>query len=330
MKREAAPLRPGERPQKPGLHPRNLHKSGYDFSRLIRSCPELAPFLKETPYGGTSVDFADPQAVKALNRALLQHHYGVANWDLPAGYLCPPIPGRADYLHHLADLLAGSNGGRIPRGEGIRVLDIGVGASGIYPLLGNHEYGWRFIGSDIDPKALRALDLILEFNHLNKVIQLRRQPSPENCFRGVVKAGELFDLSMCNPPFHGFAEEAQAGSLRKAKNLGLLAKPKSPPVLNFGGQGNELWCPGGEASFVRRMILESADFAGQFCWLSTLVSKESNLPGIYRALKKAGAVDHRTLPMAHGQKKSRIVAWTFLGEGQRRDWRETRWRVSPP
>lgn len=97
--------------QKSGLHPRNRHRSRYDFPALIASCPALAPFVKPNAWGDVSVDFADPAAVKMLNRALLQHFYGIEHWDIPADYLCPPIPGRADYLHHLADLLATSNGG---------------------------------------------------------------------------------------------------------------------------------------------------------------------------------------------------------------------------
>jgi hypothetical protein len=43
-----------------------------------------------------------------------------------------------------------------PSGEqSIRVLDIGVGASCIYPLLGFRKFGWSFIGSDIDATSLQ-------------------------------------------------------------------------------------------------------------------------------------------------------------------------------
>ena len=121
---------PGQAPEgKPGLHARNRHRQGYDFAALAGSCPGLAVFLTKNPVGGTTIDFADPAAVKTLNRALLTHHYGVQDWDIPPGYLCPPIPGRADYLHHLADLLAESRGGSIQQGSAVRVLDIGVGVA---------------------------------------------------------------------------------------------------------------------------------------------------------------------------------------------------------
>ena len=321
------PAPPVDPPQKEGLHPRNRHRGRYDFPALIQTCQELGPFVAMNQYNDLSIDFADPQAVKALNRALLKHHYGVSSWDLPEGYLCPPIPGRADYLHHIADLLAEGNGGRIPQGAAIRVLDIGVGANCIYPLLGHSEYGWSFLGSEVDATALASAQKIVRSNRLEKVIELRRQPSPSSIFSNILQKGERFDLSICNPPFHASLEESQEGTRRKLKNLGLGVASKSAPALNFGGQNAELWCPGGEAAFVSRMIQESVGLPGTCYWFSTLISKESNLPGVLRELKKVGVLAHRTLPMAQGQKRSRIVAWTFLNEDQRKDWRRERWRM---
>lgn len=290
---------------KPGLHPRNRHRGRYDFAELIRSCPELAPFVQVNPYQDESIDFADPRAVRALNRALLRQGYGIAHWDLPEGYLCPPIPGRADYLHHVADLLAGT--GAIPRGEAVRVLDIGVGASCIYPLLGHREYGWRFLGSDIDPAALASAGRILRSNGLERCIELRLQPAPEHIFQGLLRDGERFALSICNPPFHASPAEAREGTQRKLRNLGQAG----PHRLNFGGQGAELWCAGGELAFVRRMIQESARIPTRCLWFSTLVSRSANLPALRRALGQAGALATRILPMAQGQKQSRILAWSF-------------------
>lgn len=310
---------------KPGLHPRNLHRERYDFPQLLEACPELAPFVARNAYGDLSIDFADPQAVRTLNKALLAHFYGVAHWDIPANCLCPPIPGRADYLHYLADLLGSDHGDEFPRGDAVRVLDIGTGANCVYPILGNRIYGWRFVGSDIDSAALAAGTRILRANPgLAEGIELRLQASPEAIFRGVVRPGETFALSMCNPPFHASLQEAREGSQRKWRNLG--KGTGGAPVRNFGGQGAELWCPGGEASFVVRMIEESAGIPAQCVWFTTLVSRASNLTGVRGALKRAGARNIRILEMAQGQKKSRIVAWTFLDEKERNAWRGSRWQ----
>lgn len=304
-----------------GLHPRNRHQGRYDFARLTRAWPALSTFLLETPGGDTSIDFSDPAAVLALNRALLKVDYGVEHWDIPDGYLCPPIPGRADYLHGLADILAEGNGGVVPRGAAIRVLDIGVGANCIYPLLGHCDYGWRFVGSEIDDTALRAAGAIVTANGLDAAIELRRQPARGHIFAGVLRGDETFDLSLCNPPFHASAEDAARGSRRKWRNLGRADAPSSATRLNFGGQGSELWCTGGEASFLRRMIRESAAIQDRVLWFSSLVSKAGNLPEIRRLLNRAGALEVRETTMAQGSKQSRFVAWTFLAAAQHKAWR---------
>lgn len=304
---------------KPGLHPRNLHRGGYDFPALAKASPELRPHLARTPDGRTTVDFADPAAVKALNRALLLHHYGVRDWAIPEGYLCPPVPGRADYLHHLADLLGEACGGKPPEGAGVRVLDLGTGANGIYPLLGLRSYGWSFVGTDIDTRALESLTRILAANPgLAAGIELRRQVRPERVFEGVLRPGERFHACLCNPPFHASAAAAREGSARKWRNLKGAAPGE--PVRNFGGRGGELWCPGGEAAFVGRMIEESAGLGDRVLWFTSLVSRAESLPALKRRLRAANPAEVRVLPMAQGQKRSRILAWTFVPAAARRGW----------
>ncbi|MCU1719521.1 23S rRNA (adenine(1618)-N(6))-methyltransferase RlmF [Pseudomonas sp. 5P_3.1_Bac2] len=307
------------------LHPRNRHQGRYDFPALIAKSPELAEFVILNPYGKQSIDFANPAAVKAFNRALLKQQYGIAHWDIPPDYLCPPIPGRADYLHYLADLLALGNDGVIPRGPRLRALDIGVGANCIYPLLGNREYGWQFVGADIADSALSSAKAIVHSNGLDKLIELRKQADSQQIFNGLLNADERFDLTLCNPPFHASAAEASSGSKRKWKNLGKLDPKRKLPVLNFGGQAAELWCQGGEAAFVSRLIEQSVAVAKQVLWFSSLISKAANLPLVYAALAKAGAVQVKTVEMAQGQKISRFVAWTFHSTEQQQAWRQHYW-----
>ena len=290
------------------LHPRNRFRAGYDFERLIASSPRLAPFVAPNAYGSDSIDYADPAAVKALNQALLKDAYGL-DWDLPPGYLCPPIPGRSEYLHHLADLLDAVPVSKPPR-KRIAVLDIGMGANCIYPLIGAREYGWHFVGTEVDPVAVEWAKKLVRSNPLvANLIECRLQALPLSCFAGATKQGETFDLSMCNPPFHESAEAAAEGSRRKQRNLG--TKKSSAAVLNFGGQAGELWCEGGEREFVGRMIAESAALPQLCRWFTTLVSKSEHLPRLFKQLEAVNTGDVQTLEMAHGQKKSRILAWTF-------------------
>ena len=306
------------------LHPRNRHTGRYDFPALIKTTPELAQFVIINPYGKESIDFASPDAVRVFNRALLKAFYGIQHWDIPADYLCPPVPGRADYVHFLADLLASVNDGKIPRGSIVKVLDIGMGANCVYPLIGYMEYRWNFLGSEVDPIAVAAAKAIVQSNELSKVIQLRQQNNPKQILLGLLEPGERFDLTMCNPPFHASMDEATKGSERKWRALGKADPKRKLPVLNFGGQSAELWCEGGEARFVTQLIAESAHFAHKVLWFSTLVSKASNLPAIETALKKAGVLESQVVEMSQGQKQSRFVAWTFQTKNEQQIWRQ-RW-----
>ena len=312
---------------KPKLHPRNKNGGQYDFGQLIKSSPELAPFVQLNVHQKESIDFANPIAVRALNKALLKYHYGVEHWDIPQDYLVPPIPGRADYIHHIADLLCSSNYGKIPMGESIKVLDIGVGANCIYPIIGTQEYGWSFIGADIDPIAIESVNSIVAANPaLQNKIEAKLQEDPNDFFYGVIQKDAFFDLSISNPPFHASEEEANAGTLRKLNNLN--KERTTEPKLNFGGQQNELIYKGGEERFVGNMIRQSKKFGSSCYWFSTLVSKATHLNKFYAILKELGAVQVETIPMGQGNKTSRILAWTFLSKAEQNEWKNNRWNES--
>jgi 23S rRNA (adenine1618-N6)-methyltransferase len=306
--RPRPPLTPAD-----GLHPDNPHRGRYDFPALLRVCPELARFLRPHPIEGDTIDFARPAAVLALNRALLLHHYGLTHWELPPGSLCQPIPGRADYLHHLAALLRTDPTETTP--APVRALDIGTGASCIYPIIGASALGWHFVATDIDPASIAwARRLVASNPALAGRIECRHQPDPTAIFKNVTSPGEKFDVSLCNPPFHASAFEADAGTLRKLRNLGSVAGSRDSagrPVLNFGGRANELWCPGGELAFVGRLITESAARPALCRWFTSLVAKSAHLPMLQAAAEKSGAAEVRVLGMRHGQKHSRILAWRF-------------------
>lgn len=310
--------------KKTNLHKRNKHQTRYDFTLLLKKCPELASFVAENKYGDETIDFFNPDAVKALNKALLMHYYDIESWDIPEGYLCPPIPGRADYIHYIADVLSGSNFGKIPTGSKIKCLDIGVGANCVYPIIGTSEYGWSFIGSDIDPVALEsAKKIIAGTPRLSKNVECRLQEKSTETFFGIIEKGEMIDLAICNPPFHSSMEEATEGTLRKLSNL--KKKKVTKAELNFGGTNNELWTEGGEKQFITKMIKQSTQFAKSCCWFSTLVSKKSNLKYIYDALEEVKVGEYKTIEMGTSNKSSRIVAWTFLTVKEEKDWAEERW-----
>lgn len=313
--------------EKVRLHIRNKNRERYDLEALKVAVPELADHITINKYDAESVDFANPVAVKLLNKALLNHYYGIKNWEFPPENLVPPIPGRADYLHYMADLLGQSNFGDLPEGDTIKVLDIGVGASCIYPIIGVTEYGWNFIGSDIDAQSIESSTDIINSNpSLEGKVECRLQEDPKAFFTGILSNDEKIDFSMCNPPFHSSTEEAQKVSHRKVKNLS--GKKSAKVELNFAGISNELICEGGEAKFIHNMITESQDFAKNCFWFTTLVSKQSTLKGIYKSLNEMEVAQVKTIPIGTGNKSSRIIAWSFLSKEEQKEWRETRWRMA--
>ena len=293
------------------LHPRNLHNNRYDFKELIKTKLELQEFVKPNKYGDLSIDFADPQAVISLNKALLAHFYGIKDYTIPEGYLCPPIPGRADYIHHIADLLAISNNGVIPKGNTIKGLDVGIGANGIYAIIGASVYDWDFVGSDIEIESIKSVENIVNSNEsLKGKIECKLQLNSQNIFTGIINKDDFYNFTICNPPFHKSLKDAMDGNKRKIQNLTKQKITKN--TLNFGGKNNELWCKGGEIAFITNMIKESLEFKNNVFWFTTLVSKKENLSLIYKKLEDIKVSEIKTIDMSQGQKITRIIAWSFL------------------
>ena len=303
-----------------GMHPRNVHKHGYPMDKLCVAYPELRRYCVTAKSGKQSIDFANPAAVKALNAALLIHYYGLNVWDIPTGYLCPPVPGRADYIHGIADVLAQQRGGKVPTGNKIKGLDIGTGANAIYPIIGSQQYGWRFVGTDIDKVSVKSATALAANNpSLKPLFTVRQQSDKDKIFEGVVRPNEHFTFSMCNPPFHKSAKDAARGSLRKAKGLQRNKRKRTTsseqhhrtPILNFAGTSNELWCEGGELAFIQKMISESVNVKHQIDWFTCLVSKSEHLKAIQASANYHGATQFIKVDMGQGNKISRFVAWTF-------------------
>ena len=319
------------KPDSKGLHPRNLHKKGYDFSSLVKSYPPLAPYVKTNAHGNLSIEFGDPLAVKALNASLLKRYYNITDWNIPEDTLCPPIPGRVDYIHYIAELLGVSDPttNLANTQSEITLLDIGTGANGIYPILACQIYGWHCVGSDINTQSLENVASIVANNpKLKNCFTLRTQHDKNHIFEGIIKEGEFFDVSVCNPPFHASQAEALKANRCKLNNLARNrgeqittcfnkndATRKSISTsspLNFGGLDAELWCKGGERMFLKKLIKESQVFSSQCRWFTCLVSKIDNLKPAKKLIRKLGAIDIREIEMKPGNKITRILAWRFI------------------
>ena len=301
------------------LHPRNRNRAHYDLNAMTAAVPELVKYVKPNKQGADSIDFSKPIAVKLLNKAILQHYFNIYYWEFPNKNLCPPIPGRADYIHYIADLLSENNNGTIPTGDKVRCLDIGTGASCIYPIIGVSEYGWQFVASDTNSKSIDSARQIVKANpSLKAKVRCHLQEDSDTFFHELIQTGDKIDVTICNPPFHASAAEAKEASRRKVKNLS--GKNVKSITLNFAGIHTELIYPGGEYKFIHDMIVESKIYSRNCLWFSSLVSKESNLKGLYKLLDKVGSKEVKTIEMGTGNKSSRIVAWTFLNSKEQLAW----------
>lgn len=278
------------------LHPNNIHKRGYDFEFLMKNNKNLIPFIVEK-FEKLTIDFSNPKAVKFLNKALLNSYYGIPNWEFSDKNLCPPIPGRVDYIHYLADLIKGENK--------VSVLDVGTGATCIYPILGSVIYNWNFVASDINKHSLKIAQDNIDNNNLGDKIKLRYQEDVSKILTGIIKSGEKFTLTMCNPPFYSSIDEATLVNKKKNKNLGTNL------TRNFSGIKEELCYEGGEKAFLHNYLYQSSLFSDSSLWFTSLVSRKENVKSMERSSKKIGVKDFINIPMPQGNKVTRIVCWKF-------------------
>lgn len=284
------------------LHIRNIHRGKYNFKKLTMETTELKKYIRKNPNGEDTIDFSSNEAVICLNKALLKTYYNIDFWGIPKGFLCPPIPGRADYIHYISDLFDDK--------KGLKVLDIGTGANCIYPILGTQLYEWSFVASDIDPKSIENANKIVESNKVLKgKIELRLQENKNNIFSGIIKKDEIYDITLCNPPFHSSLKNALDANKRKVNNLSKGNK-EIRKGLNFGGQKAELWCPGGEIAFLKKMVKESEKVKLQVKYFTTLISNKDNVRPLIKMLEKMGAKS-KIIRMTQGQKISRVLVWTY-------------------
>lgn len=292
-----------------------------DFAQLAADDAQLTPFVRLLPSGSAKVDFRDAEASKAVTTALLRRDCGV-RWALPPGQLIPPVPGRANYIAWIADLLA------LSRPEGAVVgLDIGCGASLIYPLLGAAQHGWRFVAADITDAAIDGAHANVALNpHLKQLIEVRDvrkslptfaqlPPStqslqevltsarpdilgsrsfPNGILGPALQPGESFAFCMCNPPF--FESLDQAGL---------------NPHTAHGGTAEEMVCPGGEAAFVGAMVADSLELRHRVHWFTSMVGRKASLKALRTALYRHCPTALRTTEFAQGRTSRWGLAWSF-------------------
>jgi len=289
--------------------------------------------------------------VVALNAALLKVEFGLEGVveDLPSGYLVPPVPSRADYVRAVAKLVAvpgaaADRRGAVPRGPQVLGVDIGTGASVIFPLLGRAAYGWSWVATETDDVALTSARQIVErnFGSAQSAIEfVDARPQAPDSERSIFTpavvaacAARPVAFVMCNPPFYASEFEAAAKALQRRKfYLNKRAIATAEDDAPFGGAAHELWCAGGESAFIETMLHESRAWflasGGAPIWFTSLISKKKRLTSLEAIARDAvGVAEIRFIEFATNSKLAHVLAWTFLTPPQR-EARVLRLRCGP-
>ncbi|KAI1765418.1 hypothetical protein GGR53DRAFT_265172 [Hypoxylon sp. FL1150] len=282
---------------------KTLYAEETDFGLLGRRDPDFQAVLQH----GSLLDFSDPASVMQLTKTLLKVDFGL-RVDLPADRLCPPVPNRHNYILWLKDLVDSSAPSYLEAYDPARRvtgLDMGTGASLIYPLLGCAQRpAWSFVATDVDPKSLsyarrnaslNGLEPRIRVVHRHDVVADPLVPLDELGLKNI-------DFAMVNPPF--YTSEAELADL--------AAQKSRPPNSACTGAPVEMVCEGGEVGFVRRLVDESLVLRERVQWYTAMLGKQSSLDVLISGLRDCGVTNYAVTAFVQGNKTRRwALGWSF-------------------
>ncbi|GKT59700.1 DUF890 domain-containing protein [Colletotrichum tofieldiae] len=234
-----------------------------------------------------------------LTKTLLKIDFGL-RIELPEDRLCPPVPNRHNYILWLKGLLDSTT--YDAPDQRVVGLDIGTGASCIYPLLGCTQRPWSFFATDIDSKSLACAKKNVELNDLhNRISVVARTPQDRLVPLDEIGVDKL-SFAMTNPPFY-----------TSEKDLIDSAKQKSrPPLTACTGATVEMVTDGGEVNFVGKVLEESLVLRERVQWYTSMFGKQSSLEEFVNILREKGIDNYAVTEFIQGNKTRRwAIAWSF-------------------
>ncbi|EGU82174.1 hypothetical protein FOXB_07305 [Fusarium oxysporum f. sp. conglutinans Fo5176] len=243
--------------------------------------------------------FNDPECVMQLTKSLLKLDFGL-KLELPDDRLCPPVLNRHNYLMWLKGLLDSTSYEKQDRK--IVGLDIGTGASCIYPLMGCTERDWDFIATDIDPKSLEYARKNVALNGLDSRIKVvERKPTDVLISLDDLNVNSI-SFTMSNPPFYKSEEELLESAKQKSR----------PPFTACTGAKVEMVTDGGEVEFVDRMLKESLALQERVQWYTSMFGFLTSLIEFVDKLRDHKIDNYAVTEFIQGSKTRRwAVAWSF-------------------
>ncbi|NXF86949.1 MET16 methyltransferase, partial [Eubucco bourcierii] len=288
------------------MHARNRYKDKPpDFAYLAAKYPEFQQHLQTTLTGRVSLNFKDPEAVRALTCTLLKEDFGLTI-DIPVERLIPTVPLRLNYIHWVEDLIGHQDADKQVLRRGI---DIGTGASCIYPLLGATLNGWYFLATEVDDMCFNYAKKNVEQNNLSDLIKVVKVPQKTLLMDALKEESEIvYDFCMCNPPF--FANQLEARGVNSRN-------PRRPPPssVNTGGI-TEIMAEGGELEFVKRIIHDSLQLKKRLRWYSCMLGKKCSLTPLKEELRIQGVPKVTHTEFCQGRTMRWALAWSFYDDVQ--------------
>ncbi|NWH80380.1 MET16 methyltransferase, partial [Piaya cayana] len=288
------------------MHARNRYRDRPpDFAYLAGKYPAFRQHVRCSLAGRVSLNFKDPEAVRALTCTLLKEDFGLTI-DIPIERLIPTVPLRLNYIHWVEDLIGHQDADKQVLRRGI---DIGTGASCIYPLLGATLNGWYFLATEVDDMCFNYAKKNVEQNNLSDLIKVVKVPQKTLLMDALKEESEIiYDFCMCNPPF--FANQLEAKGVNSRN-------PRRPPPssVNTGGI-TEIMAEGGELEFVKRIIHDSLQLKKRLRWYSCMLGKKCSLAPLKEELRIQGVPKVTHTEFCQGRTMRWALAWSFYDDVQ--------------
>ena len=269
------------------MHPRNPYKTPPNFKELAIQYPSFRKVVTQDLGGKIHLDFTNQEAVRALTETLFLRDFKL-NVKIPDNSLVPTLPSRLNYLLWIEDLLS-----LFPDCEEIVGIDIGAGASAVYPLVAAQHFNWSMMATEADNDNLIAARDNVERNKLDHKVTLVKSEINE-IFKKLLKnnSEKVFDFSMCNPPFY-----TQGKHLSDDQSVGSEAEMKTN---------------GGEVAFVKTMMSESKDNPLRVRVYTVLLGHKSSLSPLKQHLTSMSVTSFVSTEFCQGKTMRWGLAWTFV------------------
>ena len=265
-----------------------------DFLILIKEFPELKKYIikhNDNKIEEFSFDWSNNDLSLLMTKSILKYYFNIQYYDIPKGFLIPPIPSRLNYLNLIHSLI------KDIKEENIIGIDIGTGANIIYPILGNSVYNWKFICTEINNESYNNARIILQKNNLEEDINLIKQDNKNNIFLGILNRENKYSFSMCNPPYYDYEQEIK------------IEDKKRDSEFNF----DEVYYKEGELGFFQRYLEESICYKKNIFLYTILIGKKSNSEIIYDKINTYNGIIKlcNIKKIQTGNNVRYIIYWSF-------------------